>query len=86
MEVEVSSRFVKKAKKLSSDEKMELLKRTRWFEKSSQDSRLKNHALTGKMKGTFAFSITHGKRVVYELLTKDSAIFIDVGSHEEVYR
>lgn len=86
MEVELSSRFLKRARLLSNKEKQRLSERTEWFRKNPNDPRLKAHALTGKLKGMYSFSITHGKRVTYVLIDDFTALFIDAGSHEDVYR
>ncbi len=86
MKVGTSSHFLKRARRLSKAEKEELDLRTEWFRKNPSDLRLKTHALTGNLKGYFSFSITRGKRVKYILVGGDKAIFVNVGSHDEVYR
>ena len=86
MNVGISSHFLKRMRRLSRMERDELDLRTEWFRKNPNDSRLKTHALTGNLKGYFSFSITHGKRVKYVLVGEDKAIFVNVGSHDEVYR
>lgn len=45
---------------------------------------LHDHALTGKLAGKRAFSIAGDVRVIYVEL-EDSIIFLDVGSHTQVY-
>lgn len=86
MEVELSSHFLKRARNLSTQEKQKLSQHTEWFRQNPRDPRLKNHALTGKFKGLYSFSLTYGKRVTYILIDNQTALFIDVGSHDEVYR
>lgn len=86
MEVGLSSHFVKRARRLSKQERDSLDLRTEWFQKHPGDSRLKTHSLTGKLKGFFSFSISFGKRVKYIVVDKNKAVFVDVGSHDEVYR
>ncbi len=44
-----------------------------------------NHALTGTMAGKRAFSVANDARVIYRE-TDDAIIFIDIGSHNQVYR
>lgn len=85
MEVGVSSHFIKRARRLSKAERDELDERTEWFQVDPNDPRLKMHALTGNLKGCFSFSITRGKRVKFIFVNKDKVLFIDVGSHEEIY-
>ncbi|MBI4066676.1 type II toxin-antitoxin system mRNA interferase toxin, RelE/StbE family [Candidatus Gottesmanbacteria bacterium] len=86
MEVELSSNFLKRARRLSAQEKRKLSECTEWFRRDHRDPKLKTHALTGKLKGLYSFSITYGKRVTYVLVDADTALFTDVGSHDEVYR
>jgi len=49
------------------------------------DPRLKTHALTGKLKGYFAFSITHQYRIMFAFEPDGSVTFIDVETHT-IYR
>ena len=46
---------------------------------------LYDHALTGKLAGKRAFSIAGDIRVIYVEL-EDAIVFLDVGSHNQVYR
>ena len=55
------------------------------FKKNSNDTRLKNHKLTGKMVGQFAFSINEDIRIVYEIIGKNTVRFLAIGPHEKVY-
>ncbi len=45
---------------------------------------LHDHALTGKLAGKRAFSVAGDIRVVYVEL-QDSIVFLDIGSHNQVY-
>lgn len=45
---------------------------------------LHDHALTGKLAGKRAFSVAGDMRVVYIEL-EDSIVFLDIGSHNQVY-
>jgi len=49
------------------------------------DPRLKTHALTGKLKGYFAFSITLRYRILFIFEPDGSVTFIGVGTHT-IYR
>lgn len=46
---------------------------------------INDHGLSGKMHGKRAFSIAGDIRVVYEE-TSDAILFIDVGTHSQVYK
>jgi len=86
MDIELSSHFLRQAKRLSRDEKIKLSERTEWFKVDPYDSRLKTHVLAGKLKGIFSFSVTHSKRVAFAWVDKNTVLFLSVGSHGEVYR
>ena len=46
---------------------------------------LDDHPLGGVLKGKRAFSITGDIRVVYEI-DGDCCVFLDIGTHNQVYR
>lgn len=54
------------------------------FQAGERGQPLNDHALKGKLKGKRAFSIAGDVRVVYEE-TEEAVIFLDVGSHNQVY-
>ena len=86
MRVGISSHFEKRARRLSAEEKEAMDERTEWFMSDKSDSRLKVHALTGKLKGYVSFSISRKKRIKFKFVSENEAIFIDVGPHDDVYR
>lgn len=55
------------------------------FVENSNDPSLKDHTLTGKLKHLRSFSITGDIRVVYRLIGKDCVLFLDIGSHNQIY-
>lgn len=46
---------------------------------------LRTHKLSGKLKGSWAFSIDDNIRVVFEFIDKDKVLLVDFGTHDEVY-
>jgi addiction module RelE/StbE family toxin len=45
------------------------------------------HPLTGKLSGLHAVSLTYSYRITLTLLISEKeVIFLDIGSHDEVYR
>jgi mRNA-degrading endonuclease YafQ of YafQ-DinJ toxin-antitoxin module len=78
--------FLRKVKKLQQNDQKKLSEKIGWFAKNASDPRLKVHALGGKLDGYFAFSLDYGRRVVGVKTGADAVMFIDVGSHDEVYR
>jgi addiction module RelE/StbE family toxin len=55
------------------------------FQKKPSDTRLRNHKLTGKLNGKWAFSITNDIRIVYEWKNKNTVRFLAIGGHKKVY-
>lgn len=49
-------------------------------------SSLKTHKLSGKLKDLWSFSVEYDLRVIFYFEDNNSkAVFIDIGSHDEVY-
>ena len=59
--------------------------RFRIFMEDSSKPLIKDHALSGKLTGLRAFSITGDIRVIY-YIKEETAYFIDIGTHNQVYR
>ena len=55
------------------------------FQKDFKNKLLNNHCLVGKMKGLNSFSITGDIRVVYQWIDDEKVLFLDIGSHNQVY-
>lgn len=64
---------------------------SRFWEKLQQftvdpfDPSLKTHKLSGKLKECWSFSIGYDERVLFYFTDDEKAVFVDVGSHDEVY-
>lgn len=54
------------------------------FKEDSSNPILKDHALSGKLQGYRAFSVSGDIRVVYYIF-EDTAYFTNIGSHNQVY-
>jgi addiction module RelE/StbE family toxin len=47
---------------------------------------LKTHKLSGKLKDLWSFSVEYDLRVIFYFEdNKSKAVFVDIGSHDEVY-
>lgn len=87
MKVEFSHGFIKIFKKrlagkVSVQKRFE--ERLRLFSADPTIPILKDHQLSGKLKGFRAFSLTGDIRVVYYLYN-NIAYFVDIGTHNQVY-
>jgi len=56
------------------------------FQNNPEDTRLLNHSLRKRMEGKYAFSVTHDIRIIYKWVGKSSVRFLDIGTHQQVYR
>lgn len=87
MKIEFTHNFIKIFKKrFSSKHKLRTRfdERVKKFAENPDDSILLDHALSGKLQGHRAFSITGDIRVIY-FIFKNTAYFIDIGTHNQVY-
>lgn len=55
------------------------------FKNNPFDPKLRTHKLSGKLKDLWSFSIEYDVRVIFSFAEQDRVIFIDIGSHKEVY-
>ena len=55
------------------------------FEINPKHPSLRLHKLTGNLKNFWSISITRNFRLIYQLKSKDTAYFVDIGTHDEVY-
>jgi len=55
------------------------------FQKNPFDPRLKTHRLSGQLQGFWSFSIDYDVRVVFSFIEQSRVLFVEIGTHEEVY-
>lgn len=64
---------------------------TRFWQKLEQftidpfDQSLKTHKLSGKLQELWSFSVDYDQRVLFYFTKEGNAVFVDIGSHDEVY-
>lgn len=56
------------------------------FKENPNHPSLRTHKLSGSMKNMWSISITSSIRMVYFLLDDGNALFVKIGTHDEVYR
>jgi addiction module RelE/StbE family toxin len=89
MEVSFGESFKKAFRKRTKDPVLEkeFWYRLELFIKNPFDPNLKTHKLSGKLKGLWSFYVDYDFRVVF-YFTKGKpkkVVFVDIGSHDEVY-
>jgi len=85
MKVILHRRFKKAYKKLKEEECRKFTARRDLFIKDPFHPILNNHALMGKFEGYRSINITGDLRVHYEPLSEGVAMFINIGTHHELY-
>lgn len=88
MKIELHSNFKKSYKKRIANNQTlvsQVAERLRLFQQNPQNPILHTHRLAGAKKDLRSFSVTGDIGIVYMLISKDKVIFLDIGSHNQVY-
>lgn len=85
MKIYFYKKFEKKFKKLSAKEKEKVNRRITLFAKNMFSAALNNHALKGRFFGCRTINITGNLRAVYKKVGRDAYLFIDLGTHSNLY-
>lgn len=88
MEVSFSSPFkraFKKRIKGNTDLEVRFWQKVEQFTLDPFDPSSKTHKLSGKLKEFWSFSVDYDARVLFYFTEVEKAVFVDIGSHDEVY-
>jgi addiction module RelE/StbE family toxin len=88
MRVNLDPRFKKSYKNRIVNNKnlvQQTKERINLFKVDYKNPILKDHKLTGAKKELRAFSVTGDTRILYIPVSEKEVIFIDIGSHKQVY-
>ena len=88
MEVSFSSAFkraFKKRIKGNADLEVRFWQKLEQFTADPFAPSLKTHKLSGKLKELWSFSVDYDERILFYLTEDEKAVFVDIGSHDEVY-
>jgi len=86
MNIQFHKNFENKYKKLPSKLKLRIKEKNELFVNDPLNPILNNHALKGKYTGFRSINITGDIRAAYRLLDKDTALFLEIGSHSNLYK
>jgi len=78
-------RAFRKRIKGNSDLQARFWQKMEQFQQDPFQPTLRTHKLSGKMKNTWSFSIEFDARVIFYFTDDGKAVFIDIGTHDEVY-
>lgn len=82
MRIELSGRFKKSFRKLSSRIQNKVTERMEIFRRDCFDPRLKTHELHGKDKNIWSFSINRSYRIKFIFLDLGAVLFLEIGTHD----
>lgn len=85
MRIILHKKFEKQYTKLPIKIKKQFKIRRDIFIENPFDPRLNNHSLGGEYSGMRSINITGDLRAHYFMLKKDTALFVKLGSHSELY-
>ena len=88
IEVAFSSSFKRAFKKRvagSPDRTKRFWERLEVFKNDPFDPTLRTHRLSGKLKHLWSFSIEYDLRVLFQFVEDQRVVFIDIGTHREIY-
>jgi len=88
IEIVPTSRFRRAFKrKIRGNKKLETRFRERVviFQNDPFDPRLKTHKLTAQLEGLWSFSVDYDVRIIFSFVESNRALFVDIGTHAEVY-
>jgi addiction module RelE/StbE family toxin len=88
MEISFSSSFkraFKKRIKGNTDLEKKFWQKLELFTVDPYEPTLKTHKLSGKLKEFWSFSVDYDERVLFYFTEDENAVFVDIGSHDEVY-
>ncbi len=85
MIVHLHRRFEKQFQKLPKNAKQKAKERLQLFSVDSSDPVLNDHRLNGSYVGCRSINVSGDMRMVYKLIDEDTALFVKIGSHSELY-
>ena len=88
MEVSFSSVFkraFKKQIKGNIDLEERFWQKLEQFTIDPYEPSLKTHKLSGRLKDFWSFSVDYDERVLFYFMEDEKAVFVDIGSHDQVY-
>lgn len=85
MKIVLHRNFIKRYRKLNRPEQQQFKKRRDLFLDNPFHPLLYNHALHGEYNHHRSINITGDLRVIYQEISPDTAHFIALGTHPELY-
>jgi len=80
-----STKFQKRYKKQTEAVKQAAREQEQIFLQNTHDPSLETHKLHGRDHESWAYSVTHKIRIKFIFITTDIVMYLDIGTHDEVY-
>lgn len=74
--------FVRDFKKLPIELQEEALEKIDLFKDVENHKKLKVHKLKGRLASIYSFSVIYSHRIVFSYESKDTVVFLAVGTHD----
>jgi addiction module RelE/StbE family toxin len=55
------------------------------FQQNPFETSLRTHKLSGRLNDLWSFSVEYDLRIVFYFADENKVVFIDIGTHDEVY-
>jgi addiction module RelE/StbE family toxin len=87
IEIAFSSSFKRALKKVSKNKTLEkkFWDKTELFIQDPFNQSLRTHKLSGKLSQLWSFTVDYDLRVIFYFENSTHVVFIDIGTHNEVY-
>ena len=88
IEIGFSSSFkraFKKRLKNQANTEAKFWKTVEIFVNDPYDPHLKTHKLSGQLKDLWSFRVEYNVRVIFYFVEETKVVFVDIGTHDEVY-
>ncbi len=85
MKIKYSKRFVKQLAKQPDKVRVQFKLRMQLFQHDMYDPLLRNHQLSGVLKGYRSINITGDVRAVYEVVDDEIYLYQMIGTHSQLY-
>lgn len=78
-------RALKRYVKKHPDKEPRIKEKLKLFTEEPYAAELRNHKLSGRLKDLRAIVVEYDCRIVFQFIDEQTALLINIGSHEEVY-
>lgn len=86
MRVNFGREFEKRLRKAPEKVRAAFVRRLKTFRSDKFNALLNNHALKGKYGGCRSINVTGDWRAVYKDVGKDWVLFVEIGTHSQLYK